>query len=133
MQTLLPRQIRLDRNREAVGDPRNRPGLWRPGQMFVWRRGSFTVPSEVSEQRVQDEAYKYRKKFGAFLELEGFTVLGFDGPHHDTGMMATGMTAPDRRSYRLWAKVTRRPVVVHMDTPDADVPMMAKLGWKLNE
>ena len=132
MKAELPHSIPLDRNREVVADPRNSPGLWRPGQMFIWRRGSFTVPMDVSEQRVQDDAHKYKKKFGEYLEREGFTVLGFDGPHRDTGMVAVAMTDPDRRPYRVWAKVTRRLQVVHLDAADKDIPMLQSMGWKVS-
>ena len=130
---LLPRGIRLDRKRDVVGDPRAFPSLYHPKQTHIWRRASFTVPAEAPEQLVQDAGHLYRQRFGEALEKQGFTILGFDGPHVDEGMVMGALTDPDRRRYKLWAKVCRRPVTVTVDVPDKDVPLYLQCGYKLKE
>jgi hypothetical protein len=108
--------------------------LWYPGQSHIWKRGGFTVPRETTEQAVQDAAPNYRKKYGEFLESQeggGFVVLGFDGPHLDEGVVARGVTDPDRRRYVLWAQVRRRPVTIVVDAPDADIPIYQNAGFRL--
>lgn len=133
MPIILPRGIHLDRNRDVVADSRNFPGLYCAGQTHIWKRGSFTVPAEVSEQTVQDAAHRYKKKFGEALEKQGFEVLGFDGPRVDDGVVMNALADPDRRCYRLWAKVRRRPVVATVDVSDTDIPLFLEAGFRHKE
>lgn len=112
-------------------DPRENPPIWTPQHRFVWEQAFFTVPAEVSEERVQFVGEKYRRKFGASLEARGFEVLGMDGPNVDRGLVAAGTTDPNRRAYAIWAKVRRRPTVVKVQVPDEDVPMYLNAGFKL--
>ena len=129
---LLPFGVRLDpKTRRLPVDPRSMPALWTPEQTYVWKSATFTVPAEVSEERVQFAADKYRLKFGKALELEGWRVLDMEQPTLDRSVLAHGTTDPDRRRYQIWAKVTRRPVEVRIDVPDEDVPIYLNAGFKL--
>jgi len=112
-------------------DPRDNPAIWTPAQKHVWEKAFFTVPAEVSEERVQVVGEKYRRKFGASLEQRGFEVLGMDGPNVDRGLVAAGTTDPNRRRYVVWAKVRRHPVVVNVQAPDEDVPIYQQAGFTL--
>ena len=105
---------------------------WRPGQRSVLEKCSFTVPDTVSEERVQDAGPKYRNKFGKILEQQRWTVLRLDGPNLDEGMVAKGITDPDRRRYVIWAEVKRRPTDYTFDVPDEDVAIYEKAGFSLN-
>ena len=130
--SFLPHPIRLDpRTRLPRRDYREVPSIWTPAHEWVWERASFTVPKEVSEERVRLVADKYLRKFGKALEQKGFNVLEFDGPNIDKSVVAMGMTEPDRRAYVLWAKVTRRPQIVTVNVPDEDVSLYQKAGFKL--
>lgn len=130
---ILPRSIRLDKNREVIADPRNNPRLWeRYG--YVWEKGTFTVPLNTPEERVQFAAHKYVNKFGRMLEeRKVFQVLQVQGPFRDYGAVAQAIVEPDRKRYVMWAKVRRRPVTTHFDIPDQYVPAMQAAGLKLQE
>lgn len=124
--------IHLDQNGLVRLDIRNDQSLFLP-YGYIWQRGSFTVPADVSDERVQFAADKYRRKFGAILERGkyGFRVLEMIGPHEDKGAVKKATTDSDRRAYVIWAKVTRRPVTFHVEVPDEDVPMYQAAGFKL--
>jgi hypothetical protein len=128
---LLPGGVRLDpRTRMPYTDPRALPGLWTPKQTHTWERAAFTVPDDVSEERVQDSAHKYRLRFGNALELQGYEVLAMGMPERDETVLARGTTDPDRRRYVIWAKVRRRPVEVKVDVPDEDIALYEKAGFR---
>ena len=114
-------------------DPRNYPALWTPAQSYIWDKATFEVPSDVSEERVQFYAPKWRNIYGKQLEAEGFTVLALDGPKVYQGGLAEAIVDPDRRRYVIWAKVRRRPALVHVDVPDAIVPGLVGDGLRLEE
>ena len=107
------------------------PRIWTPAMEYVWEKASYTVPGNITEERVQDTGAKYRNKFGKVLEAKGFTVLRMDGPYLDTTIATVGVTDPDRRKYVIWAKVTRRPQTCTVDVPDEDVVLYAANGFKL--
>ncbi|MDA1188801.1 MAG: hypothetical protein O2854_03880 [Chloroflexi bacterium] len=111
-------------------DPRTMPALWTPRQTHIWKSATFTVPIEVTEERVRFSADKYRLKFGKALETQGYNVLHMEQPKEDRSVAAAGTTDPDRRRYQIWAKVTRRPVEIRVDVPDADIPIYEKAGFK---
>ena len=130
---ILDQAVRLHANGEVVTDPRNFPGLWVPEQQWVWDHATFTVPDNVSEDRVQFAASKYQLKYGKSLEKQGLRVLEMGKPEVNRGIVARGTTEPDRRPYVIWAKVTRRPVEVRMEVPDEDVGLFQKAGFCLVE
>lgn len=130
--SILPFTVPLDpRTRAYRGDPRDGGALWRPDQGYTWEKASFTVPVDVSDERVWDARGKYRNKFGKTLEFEGWQVLGISNPRRDRSAVAYGTTDPDRKRYVLWAKVRRRPVTFTVDVPDEDVPLYQQAGFKL--
>lgn len=114
-------------------DPRNYPALWTPAQSFIWDKATFDVPVDTPEERVQFYASKWRNIYGKRLEAEGFTVLALDGPKVYKGELAEAIVDPDRRRYVIWAKVRRRPTLVHVDVPDAIVPGLVEDGLTLEE
>ena len=96
----------------------------------VWERGTFTVPADVSEERVQLVAHKYMSRFGEALEKMGYQVLWMSQARIDP------LPIPedgDRKRYRMMAWVRQRPVEIHMDIPDELVPEMLQKGMKLTE
>ncbi len=131
---LLDHQPRLvcEANGYSVGaDPRNARSLWYEGQSHVWEKGTFETPSDTPEERVQERAYLYRNKYGKILERQGFTVLGFDGPRRDDGLVGRSYLPPDRKRYVLWAKVRRTPVEHRVTVSDAAVVGLLASGWRL--
>ena len=98
-------------------------------QGYAWERAVFTVPADVTEERVQFSAYKYRNKFGDYLEGIGFEVLSMTEPEVDK---QTGVE-PDRRRYTIWAQVKRRPVVQDIWVPDSRAAEFQKMGLKPKE
>lgn len=112
-------------------DPRDRSVIWTPQQRFVWEKGSFTVPADVTEERVQFVADTYRRKFGKVLEEQGFEVLGMEMPHVGHDVVSVGITEPNRRRYIIWAKVRRRPIEVKVDVPDRQVAGFQRSGFSL--
>lgn len=98
-----------------------------------WKRGSFTVPSTVSDERVQLVADRYIRRFGEALEAEGFKVLLMKEPVEDTGIAAYAFLdgAYDRKQYVMWALVSKRPFEMTVDVPDKEVHMMEQYGFRL--
>lgn len=131
---ILDQPVRLNpRTRMPYSDPRAFPRLWTPVQRHIWDRASFTVPADVPDERVKQAGDRYRMKYGKALEVQGFDVLGMGWPEEDRSVLARGTTDPDRRRYIIWAKIRRRPVEVHVDVPDEDVPIYQKAGYRLTE
>ena len=130
---ILDHEVRLNSQRMPWIDPRDLPALWTPRQSYIWRKGTFTVPDTVSEDRVQFAASKYRNTFGQALEVEGFEVLGIEGPYQDHSMVAEAMVDPNRRPYCMRAKVRRRPEEIRVDVPDEDVPVYQASGFTLKD
>lgn len=129
----LPHPVRLHpQTRELLGvDPRDEMQGWKPGQSSVWQKGTFSVPGDITEERVQFAGEKYRRKFGAALELQGFQVLGMDGPFYDGSVVAIGITEPDRKRYVMWARARRPVVEFKVDVPDEDIGLYQKAGFNL--
>ena len=131
MVVLLDRPVRLGHDRMPWEDPRRNPGLWTPSQTHVWRSGTYTVPAEVSEERVRFTADKFKLKFGKSLELQGFEVLEMGEPERDITVFGVGITEPNRRKYIIWARIRRRPATQVIDVPDEDVPLYQDAGYTL--
>lgn len=104
----------------------------------------FTVPTSISEERVQAAGAKYRNIFGTHLEERGkkerddTKVVAMKGPtrvhqSESTSVWAQGLIDPTRKKYRVWAFVTRRPNAIHMEVPDALVPDAQEMGMILTE
>ena len=94
----------------------------------IWERGTFTVPEDVPDARVQDVAHKYLRKFGEALELQGFEVLEIIGPAISQGRMLPG---PGRKRYDCFARVRRKPVTINLEIPEEIIPEMQSKGLKL--
>ena len=98
----------------------------------VWERAWFTVPDDVSEERVQFAADKYMRKFGGWLEAKGFTVLAMREPirepNRNLQALWTRTDGADRRRYVIWAWCRRRPIDLVMWVPDSAVAAMQGLG-----
>jgi hypothetical protein len=114
-----------------VGDP------WEHGYLDrslieggYWESAIFTVPADVSHERVLLLGDKYRNKFGQSLEGQGLTVRRMGEPMLDSRPLETD---PDRRRYRLLAWCSRRPREIHVEIPDEAVPDMERMGLRLTE
>tara|TARA_Y100000296_G_C5165860_1_gene254532 strand:- start:320 stop:688 length:369 start_codon:yes stop_codon:yes gene_type:complete len=94
---------------------------------------SFTVPSSVDEERVQDKGPNFRNKAGGTWEGMGFKVLAISGPDRCAfGFCKSWLpTDEDRRRYHVRARVSREPVDVNIDVPDEAVLPMEEKGFKL--
>ena len=95
-----------------------------------WKRAVFTVPATVPDERVELVAYKYERRFGAYLEGQGYQVLDMGRPKRDP------MDLPidgDRKRYRILAIVRRKPFVFTIDVPDYQVPDLVAAGAVLKE
>src|SRR3990167_7419715 len=102
---LLPHGVKLNpRTRLPWIDPRDIARIWTPAQTFVWEKASYTVPNSVSEERVRDTAWRYKRKWGKSLEFQGWTVLEMGEPELDRSVVGFGLTDSDRRRYVLYAK-----------------------------
>ena len=95
-----------------------------------WESATFTVPIEVSHERVLLLGDKYQKKFGVSLEDRGLKVTRMGEPTLDPRPLET---PPDRRRYRILAWCSRRPREIHVEIPDVAVPDMEKMGLRLTE
>ena len=99
---------------------------------MVWERASFTVPSDVPDERVVEGsvADRYMRKFGAHLEAQGFRVLMMVRPERVNSQIL--MNTPDRKRFVIWAQVSRRPQELHFEIPDHLVEAAKKAGLRLS-
>ena len=93
----------------------------------VWERATFTVPSDVSDERVQESARKYRSKAASAWEAQGFTIMEMLGPNVAESMPGD---PPDRKRYSIFGFLRRRPVELTFDVPDVAVVALAEKGLK---
>ena len=96
----------------------------------LWKQAEFTVPTSVSNERVQFVGDKYRVKYGNLLESQGWLVLQMTKP---TPVKPTQWQAPDRRRYVIQALITKKPTTLTYDIPDKYVGTMMHQGFKLKE
>lgn len=94
----------------------------------IWERGTFTVPEDIPESRVQDVAHKYLRRFGEALERQGFEVLEIIGPTVSQGKMPP---EPGRKRYDCFARVRRKPITLDLEIPEELIPEMQSKGLKL--
>lgn len=110
----------------SIFDPTTFPNQqWEKG---VWERGTFTVPDDVPDSRVQSVAHKYMGRFGEALERQGFEVLETLGPIISQGRMPA---EPGRKRYDCFARARRRPVIIDLEIPEVLIPEMQSKGLKL--
>lgn len=96
----------------------------------IWERAVFTVPTDISHERVMLVAHKYMVRAGTHYESQGYTVLRCTQPAVDP---RTYLIPPDRRGYYMWFFLRRRPTEFHLDVRDDMVEEMEKLGLRLTE
>ncbi len=94
----------------------------------IWERGTFTVPEDVPDARVQDVAHKYLRRFGEALERQDFEVLEIIGPVVSQGRMPA---EPGRKRYDCFARVRRQPTTIHLQIEEELIPEMQTKGLKL--
>jgi len=94
----------------------------------LWERATFTVPEDVSDERVRFEAHKYMRRFGRSLEGQGFTIKEMLRPQVSNRLPEKG-----RRRYDILAFVSRAPVVIRENIPDTLVTEMQLKGMTLVE
>ena len=93
-----------------------------------WERGTFTVPEDISEDRIQFKIDEYKREFGELLERQGYTVLEMTAPVLSTVFLKT---EPGQKRYDFYARIIRKPVTVRLSIPDYAVPHYQKMGLKL--
>ena len=103
------------------------------GRPSFWKTGYFDVPITYSEEQVRWIAPKYLRRFGEYLELEGFTVLQMLPPQASGEISQHLFSQPDTKRWTIFARVTRQPQTIHVDIPDYAVPEMEKVGLTLQE
>lgn len=99
----------------------------------IWTTGYFDVPFHYGEEQVQWVAPKYMRRFGEYLETQGFVVKQMLKPQVSGKATQNLFGQPDTKRYTIFAEVTRQPVEMHVDIPDYAVPDMEKVGLTLNE
>lgn len=81
----------------------------------MWVRGSFTVPMDISEERVLDALPRSITKFWDFWEKDGWRLIS--RPRFDP----IPRLENDRKRYVIWLNMDRKPVTqiveVDMDNP----------------
>ena len=93
-----------------------------------WERATFTVPIEVSDERVQNRADKYTAKAAKVFEAQGCTILNFTKPVVSLGHLVTD---PDRRRYDIFFWLRRKPITYKFRIDEKAIPEMQRLGMKL--
>ena len=96
----------------------------------VWKRASFTVPTETTDERIQFVKDRYMGFWGSILEQDGWTVMAMRNPHQ---VRRYQIDAPDRKRYAIWAWCKRRPITYTIDMPDEWVTEAEKFGFRLKE
>jgi hypothetical protein len=94
----------------------------------IWERGTFTVPSDIPEERVQDKLAEYKNTLGKILESRGFTVLEMTSP---TLSKDGFVTEPGEKRYDFYARIIRKPQLVRVSVPDAVDPELLRKGYRL--
>jgi hypothetical protein len=94
----------------------------------IWERGTFTVPENTPEDRIQSKSAEYKKTFGKILESQGFIVLEMTSPTLSNGVFKTD---PDMKRYEFYARVIRKPQTVRISVPDIAVPALLEKGLRL--
>ncbi|KKM68982.1 hypothetical protein LCGC14_1455460 [marine sediment metagenome] len=94
-----------------------------------WERATFTVPKDVSDERVQSYADKYTAKGGKAFEAQGFTVLKVTTPRVSLSHL---VTEADRRRYDIYFFLKRKPVEVRVEVPEILHPHMLAKGYRQN-
>ena len=94
-----------------------------------WERATFTVPADVSDERVQSSADKYTAKAAKVFEAQGCTVLSFTKPFVSLGHLVTD---DDRRRYDIFFWLRRKPENITLPVPEQLIPEFQSKGWKLN-
>jgi len=94
----------------------------------IWERGTFTIPDDVPEDRVQAKKDEYKREFGKLLECQGFTVLEMTNPSPTTQKMKAEL---GRKRYDVYARVIRKPETVRFSVPDIAVPSLQMTGARL--
>ena len=94
----------------------------------IWEKGTFTVPEDVSGERVKFKFDEYRRAFGNILEAQGYTVIEMTKPTLSTSVLKT---EPGEKRYDFWARVIRKPSIIRLSIPDYAVPHYQKRGLKL--
>ncbi len=94
-----------------------------------WERATFTVPNDVSDERVQFYADEYTRRGGKAFEAQGYTILKVTPPRVSFSHL---VTEADRRRYDIYFFLTRIPTTMRVEVPEELHPQMLKMGFSEN-
>ena len=94
-----------------------------------WERATFTVPSDVSDERVQFYADEYTRRGGKAFEAQGYTILKVTPPRVSFSHLVTEV---DRRRYDIYFFLRRTPITMRVQVPEELHPQMRALGFNEN-
>lgn len=109
------------------------------GARGFWRRATFSVPADVTEERVQLLAHRYIQRAAETWQMDGLTVLHVgqpvalkvpEGESWEESWRGMERVEPDRRKYVMFGYVSQRPQERMFGVSDALVPEMVTLGLK---
>jgi len=96
----------------------------------MWQRGSFTVPYDISEERVLAAMPKYISKFWEAWEKDGWRLLS--RPLFNK----IPRLEHDRKRYVVWLEVERAPITqtieVDMDNTKLVQELIRRYGGKIS-
>lgn len=78
----------------------------------MWERASFTVPLDISEERVKDSVPKYIKRWMVVREKGGWKLL------HRIRFNPIPSIEGDRKRYYLYGYIDRKPETRKIEVPD---------------
>ena len=94
-----------------------------------WERATFTVPIDVSDERVQTYADEYTRLGGKAFEAQGYTILKVTPPRVSFSHL---VTEADRRRYDIYFFLRRTPMTMRVQVPEELYPQMLTMGYRQN-
>ncbi len=92
-----------------------------------WERATFTVPADVSDERVQFYADEYTRRGGKAFEAQGYTILKITPPRVSLSHL---VTEEDRRRYDIYYFLRRTPIEMRVEVDEELLPKMVAMGFR---
>ena len=91
----------------------------------MWEQATFTVPIDISEERVRDKVPEYIKKWMEVREKQGWKLL------HRIQFNPLPSIEGDRKRYMLYGLIDREPETRKIEVPD-NLELIKRLERKYN-